>query len=105
MSRFEFGLPIPKTHRRNIADLAIKEDGSLWTSATSDPGDYGPFTTAIYELGSINHAGTFTPIHPKLLKPIIVIAGQKVEALMFHKEHLVLMTDNENFGATFKLID
>jgi hypothetical protein len=105
LSRFEFGLPIPKTHRRNIADLAIKEDGSLWTSATSDPGDDGPFTTAIYELGSINHAGTFTPIHPKLLKPIIVIAGQKVEALMFYKEHLVLMTDNENFGATFKLLD
>ncbi|MDP6339262.1 MAG: hypothetical protein QF842_02915 [Candidatus Marinimicrobia bacterium] len=105
LKRFTFDLPEPKKYKRNIADLAIKADGSLWTSATSDPGDDGPFTTAIYELGEINPAGAFTPIHPDLLKPIMVIAGQKVEAMMFHNGRLVLMTDNENFGTTVKFMD
>ena len=105
VSQFTFDLPKPKKHKRNIADLAIKGDGSIWTSATSDPGNNGPFTTAIYELGEIDHAGTFTPIHPELQKPIMVFGGQKVEAMMFHKGYLVFMTDNENFGATFKRMD
>ena len=105
VNQFTVDLPKPKKHKRNIADLAIKMDGSIWTSATSDPGNNGPFTTAIYELGEIDHAGTFTPIHPELQKPIMVFGGQKVEAMMFHKGHLVFMTDNENFGATFKRMD
>ena len=105
LNQFEYDLPIPKKHKRNFADLTLKEDGSIWTVATSDPGNNGPFTSAIYELGEINHAGTFIPIHPNLLKPIMVFSGQKVEAMVFHKGHLVLMTDNENFGSTFKLME
>jgi hypothetical protein len=31
--------------------------------------------------------------------------GQKIEAMMFQKEGLVLMTDNENFGASLKFMD
>ncbi len=105
IQQFTFDLPKPKKHKRNIADLAIKADGSIWTSATSDPGNDGPFTTAIYELGEMDHAGTFIPAHPELLKPIMVFGGQKVEAMIFHNGHLVFMTDNENFGATFKQLD
>ncbi|MEA1882831.1 MAG: hypothetical protein U9N31_10590 [Candidatus Marinimicrobia bacterium] len=101
---FEFDLPKPNSNKRCIADLTLKPDGSLWTAATSDPGDEGPFSTFIYELGQFNYAGTFTPIHPDLLKPIMAFDGQKVEAMMFQKNALVLMTDNENFGATVKII-
>jgi hypothetical protein len=31
--------------------------------------------------------------------------GQKIEAMMFQKEALVLMTDNNNFGAFLKFTD
>ena len=31
--------------------------------------------------------------------------GQKVEAMLFQKNKLVLMTDNENSGATFLSIE
>jgi hypothetical protein len=31
----------------------------------------------------------------------MIIDNQKVEAMIFNKERLILMTDNENFGATF----
>lgn len=103
-NQFIFDLPEPKKHKRNIADLALDNNGNLWTVATSDPGDNGPFITATYELGKINHAGIFKPNHPSLIQPIHKFNGQKVEALMFYNEFLVLMTDNENFGATIRFI-
>ena len=104
MKKFIIDLPKPINNKRNIADLALKPDGSLWTSSTSDPGNDGPFTTAIYELGKMDHAGTFKPIHPALRHPIMVFGGQKIEAMMFQKDHLIFMTDNENFGASFREI-
>lgn len=103
INTFKYDLPIPNNNKRNIADLFLKDDGTLWTAATSDPGNNGPFSSAIYELGEINHSGKFEPTHPELLKPIIVYDNQKVEALMFYEDNLVMMTDNENLGATFKM--
>ena len=97
-------MPIPKTNKRNIADLAINSEGEIWSSATSDPGDNGPFSTAIYEIGIINNVGIFKPIHPNLQKPHMVFSDQKVEAITFKKRDLILITDNENFGSTFLLI-
>ncbi len=105
LNQFMFDLPKPKKYKRNIADLTLKLDGSLWSAATADPGDEGPFSTFIYELGQFYHSGTFIPTHPNLLKPIMTFDGQKIEAMMFQKEGLVLMTDNENFGASLKFID
>jgi hypothetical protein len=31
--------------------------------------------------------------------------GQKIEAMMFQKEALLLMTDNNNFGVSLKFMD
>ena len=104
INQFTFDLPKPKKHKRNISDLAIDMDGNLWTVATSDPGNNGPFTSVIYELGKINHAGLFKPNHPNLIQPISIIEDQKVEALMFNNDDLILMTDNENLGATIKFM-
>jgi len=56
-------------------------------------------------LGQFSHAGAFTPTHPDLLKAIMAFDGQKVEAMLFQKNKLVLMTDNENSGATFLSIE
>ena len=101
---YEFDLPKPYSHKRNIADLTINSEGFVWSSATSDPGDNGPFSTAIYEIGKINTVGSFNPIHSSLQKPLMVFSDQKVEAITFKKRDLILMTDNENFGSTFLLI-
>ena len=35
----------------------------------------------------------------------MIIENQKVEAMIFDKGDLILMTDNENFGATFLRIN
>ncbi|MGY8780200.1 MAG: hypothetical protein ACKVJJ_00900 [Fidelibacterota bacterium] len=102
LNQFEFDLPIPKKYRRNISDLALKSTGKIWTSATSATEGDGSSTTAIYELGEINNAGTFTPNHPNLLKPIMVIAKRKVEAMIFRNRHLVLIANNKNLGPSYK---
>ena len=41
--------------------------------------------------------------HPDLLKPVIGIDDQKIEAMVFNENNLVLMTDNENFGSTMSI--
>mgnify|MGYP001159858775 FL=1 len=101
VNKFEIELPIPKKSKRNIADLTIDINGGVWTSATSDPGNNGPFKTAIYQIGQMNNTGTFDFNHPSLLSPLMVIENQKVEAMIFDKGDLILMTDNENYGATY----
>ena len=53
----------------------------------------------------MNNTGTFDFNHPSLLSPLMVIENQKVEAMIFDKGDLILMTDNENFGATFLRIN
>ena len=100
----EFSLPQPEKYRRNIGDIAISKNAEVWTSATSDPGNNGPFSTYIYNVGNINNEGDFEMNHPELLIPIMAIQGQKVEAMLFNKNSLVLMTDNENYGSTFSII-
>ena len=101
VNKFVIELPFPENDKRNIADLAIDNNGGVWTVATSDPGNDGPFQTAIYHIGQMSNVGTFNFNHPSLLKPLMIIDNQKVEAMIFNKERLILMTDNENFGATF----
>ena len=58
----------------------------------------------IRDRGQFSHAGVFSPTHPDLLKAIMVFEGQKVEAMIFQKDKLVLMTDNENYGSTMNTI-
>ena len=101
IEKFIIDLPIPKKSKRNIADIAIDKNGAVWTVATSDPGNNGPFKSAIYQIGHLNNVGTFNYNHPDLLKPLIVIDEQKIEAMMFKDNELVLMTDNENNGSSY----
>tara|TARA_Y100001970_G_C14092035_1_gene780574 strand:- start:683 stop:1240 length:558 start_codon:yes stop_codon:yes gene_type:complete len=104
MNSYTLDLKEPMKNKRNIADLSINQNGDIWTSATSDPGNNGPFSTALYDIGKINPAGKFELIHPDLQKPVMIFKQQKVEAMLFHDSDLILMTDNENFGSTFLLI-
>ena len=104
MNSYTLDLKEPMKNKRNIADLSINQNGDIWTSATSDPGNNGPFSTALYDIGKINPAGKFELIHPDLQKPVMIFKHQKVEAMLFHDSDLILMTDNENFGSTFLLI-
>ena len=98
-----FSLPRPTKFRRNIGDIAIHANGNVWVSATSDPGNNGPFSSYLYNIGNISKEGYFQMNHPDLLKPVIAIDGQKIEAMVFNENSLILMTDNENFGSTMTI--
>jgi len=45
---------IVDANTRHIADLKVDADGVVWASATKDPGDTGPFASAIYSLGTLS---------------------------------------------------
>ena len=91
-------LPEPESFKRNIADLVFDASGVLWSAATSDPGDDGPFETRIYKIGQISRSGVFSKFQsPKAIKGF---SDQKVEAMTNFSSGLILMTDNENFGSS-----
>ena len=84
--------------KRNIADLVFDESGNLWSSATSDPGNDGPFETRIFRIGKISKQGYFTLEKP--LKSKKTFKNEKVEAMTVSEDGILLLTDNENFGSS-----
>jgi hypothetical protein len=54
ISSAQVAVPFPSPsdpNTRHISDLKIDAAGVVWASATSDPGDSGPFVSAAYTLG------------------------------------------------------
>ena len=47
-------VPWPLVAKRHMSDMDIDNNNILWASATSDPGDNGPYETAIYKIGSFS---------------------------------------------------
>ena len=98
INSYVIDLPEPESFKRNIADLVFDPGGVLWSAATSDPGDDGPFETRIYKIGQISRSGVFSKFQsPKAIKGF---SDQKVEAMTNFSSGLILMTDNENFGSS-----
>jgi len=93
-------LPWPITSKRNMSDMDIDNNNILWTSSTSDPGDDGPYQSAIYKIGK------FEVLKEKLYFIIsdsfpkqYVFKKNKVEALTVNDNKIVFATDDENLGA------
>lgn len=89
---------------RSIGDLhLVKNQGNydVLSVATADPGDLGPFESAICLVGSFDPDNmTFTPCEPKVIH---YIDGLKIEALGHTPEfipnsHMFFGTDGEAFG-------
>lgn len=67
---------------RSIADLYIDKDGIIWSVATQDPGDNGPFRSIIFRAAAITDLKTDFPIKAlKDRKIYWTIDGLKVESL------------------------
>jgi hypothetical protein len=87
---------------RHLSDLALV-DGTLWAAAASDPGDAGPFRSAVWIVGSVQPgeggatwtvlAGAPSPDLPACVE------GHKVEALLVSGDGGWLGTDDEDLGA------
>ena len=96
----DFFAPYPNKNRRSISDIAIDNDGVLWVSSTSDPGDNGVFHSALYKLGQFvdDNSG----IHWNSYRDISIQSqyeNVKVEGLSFVGDKLIMGSDDENFGS------
>lgn len=92
-------VPYPTTHVRQVSDLKVV-DGRILISATSDPGSRGPFTSAVYDVGSVDGLASNG-------KPVLTIvapvererfAGHKVEGIACTDGVGVLGADDEKLG-------
>tara|TARA_B100001758_G_scaffold233169_1_gene231134 strand:- start:1648 stop:2517 length:870 start_codon:yes stop_codon:yes gene_type:complete len=95
---YSFSLLEPMSDRRNIADLVFDKKGNLWSAATSDPGNNGPFETKLFRVGKMSKSGSFSLTRP--MKSSKTFENEKVEAMTIFKNGILLLTDNENLGSS-----
>lgn len=94
--------PWPTENVRHISDLKLDASGALFCSAASDPGDEGPFSSALFLTGIFHVSGntvTYTP-HPS---PTLLyrFARHKVEGFEFvpgRDGGIIFGTDDESVG-------
>lgn len=97
------------TKKRDIADLYLDTEGTLWASAAADQGDIGPFRSIVYRVGTVT-PGLAAPV--RLVNPLVadwIIDAMKVEALgapaaAVPGSVLSIGTDDENFGGVWRAL-
>ena len=97
-------VPWPIMAKRNMSDMVLDNNGNLWTSATSDPGDDGPYESGIYKIGKFQKQNDkmeffIADSFPKQF----VFQRNKVEALTIAGNKMVFATDDENLGAAINI--
>ena len=94
---------------RDIADLALEADGSLWAVGAMDLGNAGPFRSTIWRLGTLD----LRAAAPLRLEPqprnAWVLDGLKVEALALPMRgmpgvRMVVGTDDEDQGGIWRTL-
>ncbi|WP_432082733.1 hypothetical protein [Streptomyces sp. WAC 04229] len=98
--------PYPAKDVRHASDLKITESGSLLVSSASDPGDDGPFDSALYNAGSVSlsRSGAVSLKVAKDPEVLGKFGGHKIEALACfpHSTRGVVGTDDENAGGVLR---
>ncbi|WP_053924067.1 hypothetical protein [Streptomyces chattanoogensis] len=100
----EFSAPYPHKDVRHISDVKISASGELTVSSASDPGDDGPYDSALYGIGRVSvgdgrDAEVSVSDAPHRLA---TFSGHKVEALacLPGSREGILGTDDENDGGS-----
>ncbi|MFG2287132.1 hypothetical protein ACGFOU_13900 [Streptomyces sp. NPDC048595] len=100
----KFRVPYPAENVRHVSDVALTARGGLTVSSASDPGDDGPYDSALYAAGRLVVRGdgkvelrlSGTPDR------LATFAGHKIEALacLPGSSTGILGTDDENDGGS-----
>lgn len=84
---------------RHASDIAITPNGALLVSSAVDPGDDGPFSSSLREIGRLvprtDTVGVDLAHRPRLLG---TFAGHKIEAVTLLRGNVLVGTDDENDG-------
>ncbi|RZQ60159.1 hypothetical protein [Amycolatopsis suaedae] len=99
-----FRAPSPATHVRHISDLDVTANGRLVVSSASDPGDDGPFASAVHVIGQLADGPEVTLLDKP--RTMATYPGRKIEALTLlgrSGDSMLLGTDDENLGGWVRL--
>jgi hypothetical protein len=103
----EVRAPWPESDTRHIADLRLLSDGTLLAASASDPGNDGPFSSAVYIAGTLRPAAD----RPELaaaqpITRLFTTTTHKIEAIELvpgPRGGLVIGSDDENAGGAIFL--
>ncbi|KUL21291.1 hypothetical protein [Chlorobium limicola] len=95
--------------KRDISDMYLHPDGSLWASACEDPGDAGPFRSLVYRLGSVRKDSEQPVLLAKKPEILLDVSGFKIEALSSPSVSAPLSTmsigtDDEIYGGVWRSV-
>ncbi len=90
---------------RSVSDLKIDMNGGVYVSAASDPGDDGPFDSALYSVGRVVTSGGRKLAFRMWRQPKEVkrLPKHKVEAIVLLRDRppvFLVGTDDENRGSS-----
>ena len=101
----EFRVPFPLSDVRHVSDIKVDTTGAVFVTAASDPGDEGPFSSALYYAGVVKtaDAGAISFLPSKELTRLYSFRYNKVEAfdlLPGPAGGIVFGSDDEDLGAS-----
>ncbi len=99
-----FQVPWPLTNVRHISDLKVDPTGVLFISSAKDPGNDGPFESAVYIAGVFNVDNNRIKFqqNPELV-PLYRFDEHKIEAIELvpgQAGGVIFGTDDENMGSS-----
>ncbi|KZB86128.1 hypothetical protein [Amycolatopsis regifaucium] len=100
-----FRVSYPTTDVRHASDVEITADNRVLIAAASDPGDTGPFDSAVYAAGSLRSDGSIA-LSPTPVK-IGDFPGHKIEAMTCLSrscDSLLYGTDDEAAGGSVRIV-
>jgi len=107
VSSVSIKVPYPTANVRHISDVKVDPTGKVYISSAADPGDDGPFTSAIYLAGTFEftNPSTLTFTSPASLNQLFAVGNRKIEAfeLLSEASGMVYGTDDENLGSAVYL--
>lgn len=90
-------VPYPTTSVRHISDTEVIA-GRIVVSSASDPGNNGPFASAIYDVGTVTYSGGRARLGLVAPRSLATYDGHKVEGIGCAGSSGLLGTDDENLG-------
>ncbi len=101
-------VPFPSGNVRHISDIKVDPTGVVFISAASDPGDDGPFQSAVYVAGSLGYRGNkiLFKQNPQLV-PLYRSDYHKIEGIELvpgAEGGVIVGTDDENFGSSVYIV-
>lgn len=101
-------VPYPTGNTRHISDIKVDESGAIFISSASDPGNDGPFASAVYFAGTFNlcNPQKIAFVQSPALTRLFRFDYHKVEAIEFvpgANGGMAFGTDDENLGAAIYL--